>query len=140
MKTLTGYFFLLLACAPINAALACSCQIPTLENEFLQSEQVFKAQLTQATKKKKDFPYIEGIFILEASYKGSAPETITLTTGIGGGDCGMPFTLGKSYFIFKSGNNAVSNCSNTVVSDYRTRDSYPKQLLKLQQMHEDNPK
>ena len=51
------------------------------------------------------------------AYRGNLPNTVTVLTGLGTGDCGFDFETGKSYLIFanfvESGVFSTSICSGT---------------------------
>ena len=44
---------------------------------------------------------------VDSLWKGAATDSLVIWTGFGGGDCGFPFQVGRSYLIF-----AVSDDSN----------------------------
>src|SRR5581483_10647428 len=54
-------------------------------------------------------------------YRGTVPQTVTVLTGLGTGDCGFDFEVGKSYVVFGSfvqgGTFFTSICTGTELSE-----------------------
>ena len=98
-------FFLLV----LNAqdALACSCLAPdpnkSLEQKVKEavadSSAVFTARVLSVTPVPSEGNKIVKLRLVK-SWKGKLTKTITLTTGIGGGDCGYFFEAGKTYLVY----------------------------------------
>ena len=47
-----------------------------------------------------EWPYVEGSISVEKVIKGSPQKIENIRTGFGGGDCGIPMTIGRTYVIF----------------------------------------
>jgi len=91
-------------------SLACSCVPFNFEDQVRSSEVIFIANLKSASiavekEGEYEWPYVEGIFDVEKTYKGSVSGEVKVKTGFGGGDCGVPFTIGRTYAIFTSKEN-----------------------------------
>lgn len=65
----------------------------------------------------QDEPTLEVTFDIARFYKGVEQKDLSLTTGIGGGDCGFDFESGKQYLVFAfadtSGRLSTGICSGT---------------------------
>ncbi|WP_417612364.1 hypothetical protein [Owenweeksia hongkongensis] len=118
-RTLCAGFFLV-----ITEAFACSCigGKRTVREEIKNSDAVIVGEIiskelvtiTDSTLlglfnndslSTKGFPYEISIakyqLILSAKYKGKiSKDTIEIYTGVGGGDCGVNFEVGKDYVIY----------------------------------------
>ncbi len=107
-------------------AFACQCLAPGSPiEELAQASDVF---LGTVTRKHGPFmisagpdSYRESDVVFQfrvlASWKGARTDTISLTTGSGGGDCGYRFTPGGTYIVYgnrgKDGRLYTSHCSRT---------------------------
>jgi hypothetical protein len=97
-----------------NIATACKCApAPSVLLSYDAATTVFmgKVQSIQEVK----YQRVVTLRIIEA-FKGAQVKTITLHTGSGGGDCGFPFVLNRSYLVYASGtlNDLGTNiCSRT---------------------------
>src|SRR5690349_10845561 len=95
--------FLLAVLAGADAA-ACSCSLRTL-NEFVdEADSIYVAKLQEAKLVEGDFgrrgPKIEGRFLVRSVLKGPYQgKSVTLVTGTGGGDCGVPMMVSARYLI-----------------------------------------
>lgn len=103
--TLAVLVALLWLAAP--AALACSCMVPPPPLEALaQVDAVFTAVAERVERAEVDTGYgmlprkrVE--LRLEAVWKGMPEgDSVTVWTGLGGGDCGFAFEEGKSYLVY----------------------------------------
>ncbi len=95
-----------------NEALSCSCGPKhSVKKEIESSEavivgQVISKDLTQQTEARYKI-------LVTVKYKGQlTSDTITIVTGIGGGDCGYIFETGKLYIIYALKSGSV-NSENT---------------------------
>ena len=51
------------------------------------------------------YPAVRVRLVVGTAWKGAAAQdTLTITTGVGGGDCGFPFELVESYLVFAKRN------------------------------------
>ena len=121
-----------------NAALACSCLVPSTptEHEYLQelesSEMVFvgtvtsdvvgKPQSITVTSEAIDFPTRLIQLRVEENFKGALGDVQEVTTGF----CGFPFVVGTTYLVYasrdKNGGLSVSMCSFSKRYLSRTRE------------------
>ncbi len=99
----------------LNEALSCSCGPKhSVKKEIEYSEavilgQVISKDLTQPTEARYKI-------LVTVKYKGQlSSDTITIVTGVGGGDCGYVFEIGKLYIIyaFKPGSVSSKNIFST---------------------------
>jgi hypothetical protein len=103
--------FGLLVCTQIDV-LACGCDLPIPKLSPKQqvnkarktANAVFSGTVLEITKQPQDF-YVSVRLLVENSWKGNIPKEVTITTGLGGGDCGYQFEVGKSYLIYANGSN-----------------------------------
>jgi hypothetical protein len=62
-------------------------------------------------------PFMLISFDISRSYSGRQSKTLQLRTGLGGGDCGYPFEVGKQYLVYafknESGEFSTGICSPT---------------------------
>lgn len=47
-----------------------------------------------------DWPLLEVIVRVERSWRGAGRKEVFIYTGVGGGDCGVPYVKGQRYFFF----------------------------------------
>jgi len=70
----------------------------------------------------QDEPTLQVTFDTPRFYKGAERMDVSLTTGIGGGDCGFDFEIGKQYLTYafadSSGHLSTGICSGTERLDY----------------------
>jgi hypothetical protein len=82
--------------------------------------ELFSADLDQ------DSPYMLVTFNVSRSYAGQQGKTVELKTGMGGGDCGYPFEVGKQYLVYawkdESGKLSTGICSGTGLLEERKAD------------------
>ena len=102
-KNLFGLAALLLATANVSA---CKFAATSLEQQTDNAEEIFIATLLEAKLRHADDSHagsrIEGRFQIGRILKGrSQPKEITLTTGLGRGDCGVVMMVSAKYIIFK---------------------------------------
>jgi len=94
---------------------ACECSFNNLEKEIENSDYILTAKIIEQLD--SIYPTFYKIKINEI-WKGEKIEI--LTTGTGGGDCGMDFKIGKEYLIYgnyKNGNINTNRCSRTIELD-----------------------
>ena len=87
-----------------SISFACSCLHQPLSKHVKDAKKIYVGVLTSSriveTEKENEWPYVEGTLSVETVIKGEAKETEIIRTGFGGGDCGIPMTIGRAYVIF----------------------------------------
>ena len=87
---------------PSNTS-ACSCaELPSVEEEFEQSQAVFSGKVVDVREKRSIKGYITKSVLFEVTntWKGVKQSQIIITTGQGGGDCGFDFKEGQEYLVY----------------------------------------
>jgi hypothetical protein len=122
-KNLFGLAALLLAAANVSA---CKVAASSLEQQTSYAEEIFIATLIEARLIRSDDSRagsrIEGRFQIGKILKGrTQPKEITLTTGLGRGDCGVAMFVSAKYVIFKGQNDTgIGSPSGThVIEDFQ---------------------
>jgi hypothetical protein len=101
------------------SSFACSCLSFNLERAVNESESVYFAQAVSARivleKNSNGRAHIEAIMKIDEVLKGQVVSgTTKITTGLGGGDCGVPISIPTTYIVFTSkSSNSVSICNGT---------------------------
>ena len=91
--------FLLLVLSPVS--FSCSCLHIPLKEHVNEAKAIYLGLLTGAKLvEEKEEWYIKAEFRVEEVLKGNVSKKTTVKTGVGGGDCGIPMTVGKPYMIF----------------------------------------
>ncbi len=122
----------LLYCFASASAQACSCPRTTPEERFDGAPLVFVARITQVedvatepgwrmaqrAEQDEDWEPTEGVdyglrmrFEIEAAIKGDPSRLVTLITGYGGGDCGIPVMPGGTLLVATDNKGYVGFCS-----------------------------
>lgn len=116
------FFFAFFTVLNASGVIACSCVL--LGNESIESQirgaytnstAVFVGQVAEVIEK-PDTYIIEVRFKNVKSWKNEFKDTVSITTGRGGGDCGYEFEVGKRYLVYANGdkNNLRTNiCTRT---------------------------
>lgn len=115
---LTIGLFVLLSLATISAepAHACSCILPVSPTEeFQRAGAVFSGTVTSVSQPLRSTGQKKVTFDVEQSWKDISSPTVTIETGIGGGDCGFDFEKGKTYLVYTEGPDPrrANICSRT---------------------------
>jgi hypothetical protein len=134
-------FAITFSCAP---TFACSCLSPPPDVKTAQrlaewtathSDEIFEGKVESLKLKwhlldasvgdltpadmEKDPPFMQVSFETIRSYGGPQRKTIQLRTGLGGGDCGFRFEIGKQYLVYafvgESGELSTSICTGTAL-------------------------
>jgi hypothetical protein len=66
----------------------------------------------------EDYPFLQVTFDVLRSYRGVEQKNAVVTTGLGGGDCGFDFEVGKQYLIYANedaGHLSTGICSGTAL-------------------------
>ncbi|MES2297697.1 MAG: hypothetical protein V4582_11680 [Pseudomonadota bacterium] len=108
----------ILAFMATNAS-ACSCGLVSLDLNVGEADDIFIATLQGAKVMPGDYPqkrpFIEGVFRIKKALKGSIQtKEISLTTGLGRGDCGVSMFVSSTYIIFKAKEySSIGICSGS---------------------------
>jgi hypothetical protein len=104
-------------------AYCCSCiGESTVEGEFQSSDVVLKGKViskriidvSDTTMPGYTFHEAEYKFRVLTLYKGQVKQdTLTIITGLGGGDCGYPFEMGKEYVVYSFFDSYIYSRGNT---------------------------
>ncbi len=100
------FLSLLLFAGLYNQTQACQCVPPDLQEEIEDADLIFKG--IPIEKRQENFKMIYR-FAVRKTWKGQAVDTLEIQTGLGGGDCGMLFYIGKAYIVFAK-NGRTSRC------------------------------
>lgn len=105
----------------VNFGNACTCigEI-SFRKEFRKTDVVFLGRIVSISKfqvpPRSNHPKEMKLFLNEVKinvlniYKGKLKYTnVTLITGIGNGDCGIPFVINENYLIFSNYKNKYTN-------------------------------
>ena len=103
------FAFVVLALGSANAT-ACSVPVRTLDQHVEKAEEIFVATLLKAEVSTSGDIHqrrqIQGHFQISRILKGGLPiGVIKLTTGMGGGDCGIAMVVSAKYLVFKGKDN-----------------------------------
>jgi len=100
-----------------DAMWACDCVPAPLETELEQVDQVFQGRVLAINDRQYPVTYE---FEVLYTWKGKRRRKVTVSSGMGAGDCGYPFELGKMYLVFVK-RGRTSQCRRTAPID-RTPD------------------
>lgn len=105
---------------------ACSCilqQDISIEKQvrdaYAKSASVFVGEVIEVNSK-PDVYFVSVKFKVEKSWNKNFQKEITVTTGKGGGDCGIEFVVGKKYLVYASGENdklSTNICTRTAAAE-----------------------
>ena len=93
---------LLIGSFPSNTS-ACSCaEVPSVEEEFEQSQAVFSGKVVDVREKRsiKGYQTKSVLFEVTNTWKGVKQSQMIITTGQGDGDCGIDFNEGQEYLVY----------------------------------------
>jgi hypothetical protein len=99
---MSSFFYILIAYIP-SSANACSCaQPPSVKSELSSSDVVFSGKVISVREKRSLNGYLtkQAIFEVSQTWKGVKQSQIMITTGQGGGDCGINFIEGEDYLVY----------------------------------------
>ncbi|WP_010095530.1 hypothetical protein [Ornithinibacillus scapharcae] len=98
--------------SPIPTA-ACSCaELGPAQMEMERSTAMFKGEVLDI----KDANHTRKVLIkVEEAWKGVEESQVIVVTGLGGGDCGFEFQVGREYLVYASGEQSLSTnmCDRT---------------------------
>ncbi len=89
---------------------ACTCSLPFGNNSFKKeikeayknSSAVFSGEVIEVIKKPEVYS-VEVKFKVNKSWKGDLDNIVTISSGLGSGDCGYKFQVGKIYLVYAYG-------------------------------------
>lgn len=102
--------------API--ALACMCgNLGTPSTALSQASAVFSGEVQTIDPDSAEYSKYAVTFAVDKIWKGISDDTVTISTGRGGGDCGYHFIVGEQYLVYASGDTQLntSSCSRTAL-------------------------
>ncbi|MBP2241515.1 hypothetical protein J2Z40_002078 [Cytobacillus eiseniae] len=108
MKRVVRYFLfifigmILISASPTYTS-ACSCaELPSVEEELERSKAVFSGKVVSVREKGYGKGHAPKSVLFEVSntWKGVQQSQIIITTGLGGGDCGIDFKVGEEYLVY----------------------------------------
>lgn len=79
-----------------------------MERELAVCQSVFVGRVLARSRDRIEIignqePAYQFVFEVQRIYKGPTTHRISVKTGLGGGDCGYPFEIGKSYLVYAGG-------------------------------------
>lgn len=108
---------------PFASADACSCVPPPPPQEaFERADAVFAGKVKEIRKTRNGK---EVWFDVSRTWKGVDQTQVWVVTGMGGGDCGYPFTAGVEHLVYandRSGGLTTSICHRTAILDSAQED------------------
>ncbi|MBA4121425.1 MAG: hypothetical protein H0X72_03030 [Acidobacteria bacterium] len=123
----TIFFFAFITVLSVINALACSCvpqESESIEKQvkeaYTNSTAVFVGEVVEVIEKPDTFN-TEVKFKNVKSWKNEFKDSVSITTGRGGGDCGYEFEVGKKYLIYAYGDKGklgTNICTRT--SDFES--------------------
>ncbi|MBT2639804.1 hypothetical protein [Bacillus sp. ISL-39] len=101
---------------------ACSCaELPTAAEELEQFEAIFSGKVMEIKEEKvKGYMTKKVVFEVANIWKGMKESQITITTGLGGGDCGFRFIEGQEYLVYANESDMYGAKSLTTIMCDRT--------------------
>ncbi|HHB79728.1 MAG TPA: hypothetical protein ENK85_10895 [Saprospiraceae bacterium] len=94
--------------------LACDCIPLPLENELKEVDHVFRGRVIAINL--RSYPIAYEFEVLK-TWKGKKRRKVTITSGIGSGDCGMAFINGHEYLVFAK-RGKTTTCRRTAEIGY----------------------
>lgn len=101
------------------SASACSCGKRSFDQQVSDVDKIYFATLVEAKvvppSEASPWRRVSGKFEIYKVLKGRVSEkTVTLSTGLGGGDCGVPMAVSQKYVIFlEKGLAGISDCDGS---------------------------
>lgn len=114
-----GFFVLALFASFCSDAAACSCPVKSFGEFVKEADAIYFATLEEAkvirSNSDRKWPFIQGRFEVRRTLKGAPrARVMMLSTGLGGGDCGVPMSVSQIYIIFKkSSMEGIHNCDGS---------------------------
>lgn len=110
---------------------ACSCaELPSAKEEFERSKAVFSGKVLDINENRSLNGYLSKsvLFEVDETWKGTDQSQIVITTGQGGGDCGIEFKEGEEYLVYANESDMYGEKSLVTIICNRTN-----QLSSLQE-------
>ena len=106
-------------------AIACTCDsAPTVDAALAQSDAVFVGTVISGKLLvgRRGDPYARVFtFAVVEAYKGVAESNIEVQTGIGWGDCGLDFLVGRKYLVYACNDTWGGRGQTVLQADICTR-------------------
>ena len=95
---------------------ACECRIIEFSKEVKYADKIFIGKVLN-----KNITGINAYYLFSVSitFKGSKVDTLSIETGLGGGDCGMIFQVGETYLVYSHGGQTTI-CRRNALADGNT--------------------
>lgn len=91
-----AWMLLVLPLLSVLDSYACKCMQRSFAEEFQDAEQVFVGTPVSRV----EGEVVSYTFRVSKIFKGAQRDSIIITTGFGGGDCGVRFVIGTSYLVY----------------------------------------
>ncbi len=96
---------------------ACTCIYEEFsKRDFTEASYIVKGEIVKIEIDEEAYKKIITFKVYD-SYKGNSKKTMQMTTGLGGGDCGLFVTKGDKWLLFVNsfnGKQSVSTCGKNV--------------------------
>lgn len=111
----SSFLFLMVSFPSTSSACSCAEQ-QSVEEEFKQSKAVFSGEVLEVKENRSTNGSMSNSVLFEVSktWKGVDETQIIITTGVGGGDCGIEFNKGEEYLVYATESTMYGE--NTLVS------------------------
>lgn len=102
---------------------ACSCaELSSVQDEVDRSDAVFSGEVLEVTEKTNGYGYASVLLEVDTVWKGIDQTQVILSTGLGGGDCGIKFHPGFDYLVYASSSSMYDeNHLETTICDRTDR-------------------
>ena len=108
-----------------STTFACSCAMPLgVKEELSRSDQVFSGKVLDIKSVKGTGGTIKKVvlFKVNTTWKGSKVAKIKITTGQGGGDCGIRFQKNHDYLVYAKKSDMYGKKDLVAITCSRTSD------------------
>ena len=95
------------------ASYACECRTMEFSEEVKYADQIFIGKVIN-----KNIIGVNAYYLFSVSktFKGNMVDTLSITTGVGGPDCGMLFQVGETYLVY-SHDKQTTRCRRNALAD-----------------------
>ncbi len=103
---------------------ACSCaENPSVEIALERSDAVFSGEVVNVKEVRNPQGYMSKSVLFEVfqSWKGVEQSQLIIATGLGGGDCGFDFQVGKHYLVYATESSMYGGESLAAIICSRTK-------------------
>ena len=111
-NTMKRSLLIILATLATVMSHACKCRMLAFSEEVAEADQIFLG--TVLNKVIADRTYY--LFTVEKTFKGKNNDTVMISTGLGGADCGAVFEVGTAYIIY-SYNKQTTLCRRNALAE-----------------------